>query len=80
MRTAAPAAPRMVLWESTVNFQSSTPQGRRRPTAVVMPRTHVDVEARLGTVGGFEIDDGAFGGAGQFQLLGLGCDSYSKQR
>ena len=28
----------MVLWESTVNFQSSTPQGRRRPTVVVMPR------------------------------------------
>src|SRR6266852_6115914 len=35
--SAAPAAPRIVLCESTVNFQSSTPHGRRRPTVVVMP-------------------------------------------
>src|ERR1700722_17850490 len=26
--------------------------------------THVDIEARLGAVGGFQVDDGAFGGAG----------------
>ena len=37
LRMAAPAAPRMVLCESTVNFQSSTPQGRRRPTVTAMP-------------------------------------------
>src|SRR5581483_11055148 len=30
--SAAPAAPRIVLCESTVNFQSSNVQGRRRPT------------------------------------------------
>src|SRR5438270_6910203 len=31
-RTAAPAAPRMVLWLSTTNLWSSTGHARRRPT------------------------------------------------
>src|SRR6185437_7650009 len=35
--SAAPAAPRIVLCESTVNFQSSSPQGRSRPTVAAMP-------------------------------------------
>ncbi len=35
---AAPAAPRIVLCESTVNFQSKILQGRRRPTTALMPR------------------------------------------
>ena len=47
--SAAPAAPRMVLWESTVNFQSNTPQGRRRPTVVSCP-PRINVETRLRTV------------------------------
>src|SRR5260370_39788578 len=37
--TAAPAAPRMVLWLSTTNLKSSTGQGRRRPTNAAMPRS-----------------------------------------
>src|SRR5258708_27397702 len=37
LSNAAPAAPRIVLCESTVNFQSSTPHGRSRPTVVVIP-------------------------------------------
>src|SRR5215471_4888419 len=36
-RTAAPAAPRMVLCESTVNLQSKMLQGRKRPTTADMP-------------------------------------------
>src|SRR5277367_1517709 len=35
--SAAPAAPRIVLCESTVNFQSSSPQGRSLPTVAAMP-------------------------------------------
>src|SRR5277367_300030 len=34
----APAAPRIVLCESRVNFQSSRPQGRSLPTVAAMPR------------------------------------------
>ena len=34
---------------------------------------HVNVEARLRTVGGFEINDRPIGSAGQFQFLGLGA-------
>ena len=41
---AAPAAPRMVLCESTVNFQSSTPQGRNRPTLAVIPAIYAVVK------------------------------------
>src|SRR5208283_1779953 len=37
LRTAAPAAPRIVLCDRTVNFQSRTLHLRKRPTAVVMP-------------------------------------------
>src|ERR1700689_2305191 len=37
LRMAAPAAPRMVLWESKTNFQSKMVQGRRRPMVVAMP-------------------------------------------
>src|SRR5260370_22458055 len=37
LSSAAPAAPRMVLCERTVNFQSSSRQGRSRPTVTAMP-------------------------------------------
>src|SRR3954452_6284237 len=37
--TAAPAAPRMVLWLSTTNLASRTGQARRRPTKATMPRS-----------------------------------------
>src|SRR6202453_3529678 len=35
--TAAPAPPRIVLCESTVNFQSNSEQGRKRPTVAAIP-------------------------------------------
>src|SRR6185437_5871913 len=37
LSTAAPAAPRIVLCESTTNFQSSRLHSRRRPTVAVIP-------------------------------------------
>src|ERR1700733_3834840 len=39
LSTAAPAAPRMVLWLRATNFHPKTGQGRRRPTKVAMPRS-----------------------------------------
>src|SRR6202035_86656 len=59
---AAPAAPRMVLCERTANFQSRTPQGRRRPTVVV--------EAGLRAVARGDIYHWLVGCAGEAHLLG----------
>src|SRR5579885_105120 len=39
LSTAAPAAPRTVLWPSATNFQSNTGQGRSRPIKAAMPRS-----------------------------------------
>ena len=46
LRIAAPAAPRMVLCESTVNFQSvNTVQGRRRPTVTRHAASAIAIKA-----------------------------------
>jgi len=69
LRMAAPAAPRMVLWESRVNFQSKRVQGRRRPTVRCHPLSTHEVEAglRASVFGG--VLDGEDWGGGEVEAI-----------
>jgi hypothetical protein len=71
---AAPAAPRMVLCESTVNFQSSKPAGAQPADGSGHAVAAILVQPRLRTIFGRDPLDGLGGGGGQI-LTASGLNS-----
>src|SRR5947207_3080195 len=66
----------MVLCESTVNFQSSTPQGRSRPTLVVMPLPESESKRGCGRSGAPEYLTGCCGALGRCNSCGTLRNSF----
>ena len=70
LSTAAPAAPRIVLWPSATNFQSKTGQGRRRPTNAAMPRSRSASLRGCGRSASGMYCTGRFGALGRLRSCG----------
>ena len=83
--SAAPAAPRIVLCDSTVNFQSSREQGRNRPTVAAMPRPRMRSSRGCGRSSAGLNSTGCSGAVGRFcplQRLKFfpGCENFFPAR
>src|SRR5882762_2831366 len=73
---AAPAAPRIVLCDRTVNFQSRTLHLRRRPTAVVMPPPRSTSKRGCGRSAAVMYNTGCSGALGRRNRCGSARKSF----
>ena len=76
-RTAPPAAPLTVLWESPTNFQSYTVSSRRRPTDTPMPCSKFTSSVTCGRLSSSRYWMNCFGALGSSNSCGSPLNSTS---